>query len=91
MGAIKRIVGSGVKPDEITTELVTKNLDYPEIPPLDLIIRTSGEMRLSNFMLWRAAYSELYFVKKHWPAFKPKDLDLAIEEYSRRHRRFGGN
>lgn len=60
-----------------------------EIPPMDLIIRTSGEQRLSGFMLWRAAYSELFFVDKHWPAFTPKDLDLALKEYASRHRRFG--
>ena len=59
---------------------------YPE-----LIIRTSGELRLSGFLTWQGVYSELYFPKKHWPDFKNKDLDKALAEYSKRKRRFGGN
>lgn len=62
---------------------------YPEVPDIDLIVRTSGEQRLSGFMLWRAAYAELLFVDKHWPDFTKEDLDAAIEEYGRRHRRYG--
>lgn len=58
--------------------------------PVDLLIRTGGELRLSNFMLWQSAYAELYFTKVYWPAFKPKDLEKAIKEYSQRDRRFGG-
>ena len=54
------------------------------------MIRTSGEQRLSNFLLWQCAYAELYFSDRLWPDFGPEDLDLAIEEYGRRHRRFGG-
>jgi undecaprenyl diphosphate synthase len=65
------------------------NLYAPDIPDLDLIIRSSGEQRLSNFMLWRAAYSELLFVDKCWPAFTESDLGEAIEEYNQRQRRFG--
>jgi len=64
-------------------------LYHPEIPPVDLIIRTSGEYRLSNFMLWRAAYSELFFTEKHWPDFTAQDLDQALQEYARRQRRMG--
>lgn len=60
-----------------------------EIPPIDMIVRTSGEQRLSGFMLWRAAYAELFFVDKAWPDFDENDLDDAISEYSRRNRRFG--
>lgn len=66
-----------------------KYLYGPDIPPVDLIIRTSGEQRISNFMLWRAAYSELFFVDNHWPDFSESDLTNALENYSTRHRRFG--
>jgi len=59
------------------------------LPEPDLIIRAGGERRLSNFVLWQGAYSELYFAKKYWPAFTEKDLDEALEEYDRRQRRFG--
>jgi undecaprenyl diphosphate synthase len=62
----------------------------PDLRDPELIIRTSGEQRLSNFLLWQAAYSELHFSPRLWPDFSPEDLDLAIEEYGRRHRRFGG-
>jgi undecaprenyl diphosphate synthase len=60
-----------------------------EVPPADFIVRTSGEQRLSGFQLWRAAYAELLFVDKHWPAFTTDDFDAALQEYARRHRRFG--
>ncbi|MCU0667329.1 MAG: polyprenyl diphosphate synthase [Patescibacteria group bacterium] len=60
-----------------------------EVPPVDLLIRTSGEERISNFMLWRVAYSELYFSNKLWPDFTPQDLDVALNEYAHRQRRFG--
>lgn len=72
-----------------TPETIGTYLYAPEVPPVDLIIRTSGEQRLSNFMLWRAAYSELLFVDKHWPAFSVEDLDAAISEFESRQRRFG--
>ena len=65
-------------------------LDAPEIPDPDLIIRTSGEQRLSNFLMWQAAYSELVFVPIHWPDFDKAALEGAIAEYARRERRFGG-
>ncbi len=60
-----------------------------DVPPIDLLIRTSGEQRLSNFMLWRAAYSELYFSPKFWPAFTAQDLDIALSDFINRQRRFG--
>jgi undecaprenyl diphosphate synthase len=60
------------------------------LPDPDLLIRTSGEMRISNFLLWQLCYSELYFPKKYWPDFRPRDLEEAIQEYQRRERRFGG-
>ena len=87
--ATKRIVEAGVDPDDITPELLSRHLYAPDVPPLDLIIRTSGEQRLSNFMLWEAAYSELAFSHKHWPDFTEQDLESEIDNYARRHRRFG--
>jgi undecaprenyl diphosphate synthase len=87
--AVKNIVADGLKPEDITSETISRHLYASDIPPVDFIIRTSGEQRLSNFMLWRAAYSELYFVDKHWPAFTVEDLDEALKEYANRQRRFG--
>ena len=87
--AVKRIAASGVAPEDITPELITQNLYAPDVPPLDLIVRTSGEQRLSNFMLWEAAYSELAFVPQYWPDFSEADLDAVLDEYARRQRRFG--
>lgn len=87
--AVKQIVKNGTKPEQVTPELIGKHIYTPDIPPIDLIIRTSGEQRLSNFMLWRAAYSELVFVDKHWPAFTVADLDKALDDYTKRQRRFG--
>lgn len=74
---------------EITPEMITQHLYKPEIPAVDLIIRTSGEQRISNFMLWRAAYSELYFIEKHWPEFTEQDLQIALDDFENRQRRFG--
>lgn len=88
--AVKKIVQSGVKASEITPELISKNLYYPEIPPCDLIVRTSGEQRLSNFMLWRAAYSEFIFLDKNWPDMTKDDVSAILDEYANRNRRFGG-
>jgi undecaprenyl diphosphate synthase len=86
--AFAAIVASG-KQSDITEQLITDNLYAPDIPAIDLLIRTSGEQRLSNFMLWRAAYSELLFVEKHWPAFTEDDLTSAFINYANRQRRFG--
>ncbi len=86
---VARLVEDGVPAAAVTPEKLAEYLYHPEIPPVDLIIRTSGEMRLSNFMLWRAAYAELYFVEAHWPAFGSEDLDAALEEFGRRRRRYG--
>lgn len=87
--AAASLIRSGVKADEVTPELVTKYMYGPSLPPLDLIIRTSGEQRLSGFMLWSAAYAELKFVLKYWPAFTVADLESALQDYARRQRRFG--
>ena len=76
--------------DEVTPELLDRHLDAPDIPDPDVIIRTSGEQRLSNFLLWQAAYSELVFVPINWPDFDRAALEGAIAEYRRRERRFGG-
>ena len=88
--ACKKIVQSGVSADQVTPELISQNLYSPEIPPLDVVVRTSGEQRLSNFMLWRSAYSELIFVDKLWPDMTKDDVDDILKEYLRRSRRFGG-
>lgn len=84
-------VANGRMPaDAITAEAITAHLDAPDLPDPDLIIRTSGEQRLSNFLLWQAAYSELVFVPTYWPDFDRSTLEGAIAEYRRRERRFGG-
>jgi undecaprenyl diphosphate synthase len=79
-----------IEPEAVNAELLGKNLDAPDLPDPDLIIRTSGELRLSNFLLWQAAYSELVFVPTYWPDFDRAALEDAIAEYHRRERRFGG-
>lgn len=88
--ACKKIVQSGVSADEVTPELIEQNLYAPEVPPIDIVVRSSGEQRLSNFMLWRAAYSELMFVDKSWPDMTKDDVTAILKEYARRGRRFGG-
>ena len=87
--AVKEIVRSGISSDEVTPELISQHIYAPEVPPCDIIVRTSGEQRLSNFMLWRSAYSELYFIDKNWPDMTTDDVDDILEEYSRRNRRLG--
>lgn len=88
--ACKKIIQSGATADDVTPDLIAGNLYSPEIPPVDMIVRTSGEQRLSNFMLWRAAYSELLFLDKLWPDMTKADVTDILEEYARRGRRFGG-
>jgi undecaprenyl diphosphate synthase len=85
-----RIQAGEIDPSAMTAELIGQNLDAPDLPDPDLIIRTSGEQRLSNFLLWQAAYSELVFVPTYWPDFDRAALESAISEYHRRERRFGG-
>ena len=87
--AIKKVINQGYKSDDITEELVSENLYDEELPDPDLIIRTSGEKRLSGFLLWQSEYSELIFTDKYWPDFAEKDFDEALEEYKLRKRRFG--
>jgi len=89
--AMQKIAAKNTKPEDITPELISQNLYHPEIPPVDFLVRTSGEQRISNFMLWRIAYAEMYFPDKKWPEMTRADVPLLIAEFNRRHRRFGGN
>ena len=75
--------------DDINEELISKNL-YQDLPPLDFVIRTSGELRLSNFMMWQASYAEFYFPKTYFPDFNSEEFVKAILEFNKRNRRFGG-
>jgi undecaprenyl diphosphate synthase len=88
--AARRLVESGVDAREIDENVFAANLYAPELPDPDLLIRTSGELRISNFLLWQLAYSELVFVDKLWPDFDERDLRHALTEYASRRRRFGG-
>ena len=88
--AARRIAESGVDPDDIDESLFARHLHAPEMPDPDLVIRTSGELRLSNFLLWQSAYAEFVFVDTLWPDFGPSEFRAAIEEYASRRRRFGG-
>ena len=83
-------VNGDIKPEEITEKMIADNLYTATQPDPDLIIRPSGEKRISNFMLWQAAYSEFVYLNILWPDFEPKHLDEAIEEFAKRNRRFGG-
>jgi len=76
--------------DDIDEDMFDDYLYVPDIPQVDLLIRPGGDLRVSNFLLWQIAYAEFYSMGKYWPDFQPEDLDEAIEEYSRRQRRFGG-
>ncbi len=87
--AVKKVMNSGVKPEELTETLFASHLDTEGLPPPDLVIRTSGERRLSNFLLWQSAYAELYFTDTLWPDFDREELMLAIQDFQGRERRFG--
>jgi undecaprenyl diphosphate synthase len=89
VAAARRLVASRITPEEVTEETLAANLFAPDLPEPDLVIRTSGEMRLSNFLLWQSAYAELVFTETLWPDFGESDLRAALEEFSRRARRFG--
>ena len=88
--AARRLVEDGVPAAEIDEEALSTRLHAPELPDPDLMIRTSGELRLSNFLLWQSAYSELVFVDTLWPDFGRVELEAALGEYASRRRRFGG-
>lgn len=87
--AVKAIQGKTIPAEEITEELIHDHLDSGMLPPVDLMIRTSGHQRTSNFLLWQAAYAELYFTPVHWPAFSPDDLQQAIDWYHSQVRKGG--
>lgn len=87
--AVRNIIESGKTADEVTIDLINQNLYSPEVPPIDMVVRTSGEQRLSNFMMWRSAYSEIYFIDKMWPDMEECDLLDIFREYGKRSRRFG--
>ncbi|MEW6449961.1 MAG: isoprenyl transferase [Pseudomonadota bacterium] len=84
------VAAGKIAPEAVTAEMVTSHLDAPDIPDPDLLIRTSGEQRLSNFLLWQSAYSELVFVPIYWPDFDRVALEEAVAVYRQRERRFGG-
>jgi undecaprenyl diphosphate synthase len=88
--AARALVASGIAPEEVDEDRLAAELYAPEMPDPDILIRTSGELRLSNFLLWQIAYSELYFTECLWPDFGRDELESAIEAYARRRRRFGG-
>jgi len=88
--AITRLREEGRRPEEISEADIERELYTRDLPELDLLVRTSGEMRISNFLLWQAAYSEIYVTETLWPDFRRQHLLEAIVEYQRRDRRFGG-
>ena len=88
--AARRLVESGVDPDDVDDAAFAAKLYAPDMPDPDLLIRTSGELRISNFLLWQLAYAELVFVDTLWPDFGDADLRGALQEYAKRRRRFGG-
>jgi undecaprenyl diphosphate synthase len=88
INSCQTIVDLGIK--KVTEDVIRRHLYDPDMPDVDLLIRTSGERRISNFLLWQAAYAELYFLEKYWPDFNKDDLNMAIADYSKRKRNFGG-
>ncbi len=88
--AVKAMIAAGLSAEEMDEDVIAVYLYAPEMPDPDLLIRTSGELRISNFLLWQLAYAELVFVESRWPDFGEDDLRQAVAEYARRRRRFGG-
>jgi len=86
---VSRAAGGGLEPDAVNEDFLAGELDTGDAPPVDLIIRSGGERRLSNFLLWQSAYAELYFTDRPWPDFGPEDFDEAVAWYHRRRRTFG--
>ncbi len=89
VAAAQAVLRAGVDPDQLDQTSFVKYIQHPEVPACDLIVRTSGEQRLSNFMLWRSAYSELLFIDKYWPEMTASDVGDILKEYSLRKRRYG--
>lgn len=90
VNAVKSLVADGVAPEDITEDVLSGRMYTASQPDPDIIIRPSGEFRLSNYLIWQSAYSEFWFADVLWPDFKPKDLERAIDDYNGRNRRFGG-
>jgi undecaprenyl diphosphate synthase len=88
--AVRRLLDEGGKPDELSEERIANELYTRNLPDLDLLVRTSGELRISNFLLWQSAYSEIYVTETLWPDFRRQHLLEAVVDYQRRDRRFGG-
>ncbi|HEX7619908.1 MAG TPA: isoprenyl transferase [Anaerolineales bacterium] len=88
--AIQRIIKDGIKPEEVNSDLVSQYMFTAGVPDPDLIIRTSGELRVSNFMIWQGAYSEWYVTSVYWPDFNREELQKALNTFSNRDRRYGG-
>lgn len=88
--ALTKIMQQKKEVERVTPELIEQCLYTPDVPPCDIIVRTSGEQRLSNFMLWRSAYSELIFLDKPWPEMTKSDITGILQTYEQRNRRFGG-
>lgn len=88
--AVRRLVAEGVTPDKVDEKAIARRLYHPDMPEPDLVIRTSGEFRISNFLLWELAYAELVFTDVLWPDFRRENLADAVREFQRRDRRYGG-
>lgn len=88
--AVRKLIGEGVSAEEVSEERVTESLYAPEIPDPDLMVRTAGELRWSNFLIWQAAYAELYVTEVTWPEFGLHQLIEAVKQYQKRTRKFGG-
>ena len=88
--AVRGIIGDGLPPDRVDEDAISSHLYTAGMPDPDLVVRTAGEMRLSNFLIWQAAYAEYYSTPTYWPDFGPEQLEEALQAYARRERRFGG-
>jgi undecaprenyl diphosphate synthase len=89
--AIRKVIKHNLSPEQVHEGMIRKYLYQGELDDPDIIVRTSGEQRLSGFLLWQSEYSELLFLKKYWPDFEESDVGLILEEYASRKRRFGGD
>jgi undecaprenyl diphosphate synthase len=90
VGAIRRIIASGLPAERVDEAMVAAGLSTAGMPDPGLVIRTAGDLRISNFLLWQCAYAELYFTDAFWPDFGREDIDMALADYARRKRKFGG-